>query len=71
MVKRVPYLYGKVSDKLDELIAKSGKKELDMEYVRRSLPNRMQLTRFDVSQVMKEMRESGSILIVNGKLKRR
>lgn len=62
------YLYDKVSEKIDELIRKSPKRELDMELLKRNLPNKIRLTRFDVSSVVREMEKDGYFTIDGNKL---
>jgi hypothetical protein len=64
-------LYEKVSEKIDELISKSPKMELDMESLKRNLPNKMRLTRYDVINVVKELETDGLFKRHGNKLKRR
>jgi len=64
------YLYNKVSEKIDELIRKSPKRELDMELLKRSLPNKIRLTRFDVLSIVREMEKDGCFVIDGNKLRK-
>lgn len=65
------YLYDKVSKKIDELIKNNPKAELDMEVLKRNLPNKMRLTRYDVSTVVRELEREGRFVINGKKLRRR
>ena len=67
-MKDMPYLYSMVSNKLDDLIKKNRLKGLDMETVKRELPNKMRMTRGDVVSVMEEMRSHGILRIKDGKV---
>ena len=62
------YLYNKVSEKIDELIKKSPKRELDMEMLKRNLPNKIRFTRYDVLSIVKEMEKDGNFIINGNKL---
>ena len=65
------YLYDKVQKKVDEMMRKNRKSEIDMEVLKRNLPNKMRLTRYDVPSVMKELEQQGKFDIVGGKIKKR
>lgn len=65
------YLYEKISKQIDEMMKKNSKTELDMEVLKRNLPNKMRLTRYDVSTVVKELERDGKFIIKGKKLKRR
>lgn len=62
------YLYNKVSEKIDELIKKSPKRELDMEMLKRNLPNKIRFTRYDVLSIVREMEKDGNFIISGNKL---
>jgi len=64
------YLYNKVSEKIDELIRKSPKRELDMELLKKNLPNKIRLTRYDVLNVVREMEKEGCFVIHGNKLRK-
>ena len=64
------YLYDKVSDKINEMMKLSPKNELDMNMLKKSLPNKIRLTRFDVSKVIREMEKDGLFIIDGNKLKK-
>ena len=65
------YLKDKVSKKIDELIKENPRNELDMEYLKRNLPNRMRLTRYDVPNIMRELEIDGRFFRKDGKIRRR
>ena len=62
------YLYNKVQEKIEEMINKNPKLELDMEVLKRNLPNKMRLTRYDVSSVIKELEVEGLFKLNGSKL---
>ena len=62
------YLYNKVQEKIEEMISKNPKLELDMEVLKRNLPNKMRLTRYDVSSVIKELEIAGMFKLNGNKL---
>jgi hypothetical protein len=53
------YLYEKVSAKVEEMIRKSPMQEIDMETLKRNLPNKVRLTRRDVIDVVNELQKDG------------
>jgi hypothetical protein len=65
------YLYDKVSRKIDELMAKSPKAELDMELLKKSLPDKIRMTRMDVSAVVRELEKEGMFNLDGNKLTRK
>jgi hypothetical protein len=69
--KEVPYLYGKVTEKIEELMSKSPKMELDVEILKRNLPNKMRLTRGDVNEVLMELDKTDKFKLEGKKLYRR
>ena len=62
------YLYSKVQKKIEEMIRRNPKLELDMEVLKRNLPNKMRLTRHDVSNVVKELETEGLFKLNGNKL---
>ncbi len=62
------YLYNKVQEKIEEMINRNPKLELDMEVLKRNLPNKMRLTRYDVSSVVKELETAGLFKLNGNKL---
>jgi hypothetical protein len=68
---KVPYLYGIVNEKIEELVRKSPKMELDLETLKRDLPNKMRLTRRDINEVLLEMDDGASFKIEGRKIKMR
>lgn len=63
------YLYDKVSKKIDELMKENPR--LDMDILKKNLPNKVRLTRHDVPSVMKELERDGRYTITKGKITRR
>jgi hypothetical protein len=62
------YLYNKVQEKIEEMVRRNPKLELDMEVLKRNLPNKMRLTRYDVSSVIKELETEGLFKLNGNKL---
>ena len=66
------YLYSKVQEKIEELMRKSSPRmEMDMESLKRSLPNKMRITRYDVMDIIKELEKDGIFFKDGNKLRKR
>lgn len=63
------YLSEKISKKVDELMKENPR--LDMESLKRTLPNKMRLTRQDIPSIMRELEKEGRFIITKGKVTRR
>jgi len=71
MKKEVPYLYSKVSDKIEELMKTKPRMEMSLEELKRDLPGKVKLTRVDVKEVIQELDKGTRFFVDGNKLKKR